>query len=169
MYDLSSTLLLQIIIPILIKMADVQIKKSLSLMYSITKGYVKSQEDAKLLVRQISGRESIYQVRSRHGVVGWMGITFLRYTHIFKTCVTNREISANRSRCLLYKVLQKTVWTVCLCMHALMWGYAWVCASWTKKDPISKSNSNNLPNRELSVLKEATFELGTHGASWRSL
>ncbi|XP_040595317.1 sodium/hydrogen exchanger 11 [Mesocricetus auratus] len=51
----------KIIIPILIKMADVQIKKSLSLMYSITKGYVKSQEDAKLLVRQISSRESIYQ------------------------------------------------------------------------------------------------------------
>ncbi|XP_060221076.1 sodium/hydrogen exchanger 11 [Meriones unguiculatus] len=51
----------KIIIPILINMADVQIKKSLSLMYSITKGYVKSQEDAKLLVRQISGRESIYQ------------------------------------------------------------------------------------------------------------
>ncbi|KAH0506663.1 Sodium/hydrogen exchanger 11 [Microtus ochrogaster] len=50
-----------IIIPILINIADVQIKKSLSLMYSITKGYVKSQEDAKLLVRQISGRESIYQ------------------------------------------------------------------------------------------------------------
>lgn len=51
----------KIIIPILINIADVQIKKSLSLMYSITKGYVKSQEDAKLLVRQISGRESIYQ------------------------------------------------------------------------------------------------------------
>ncbi|XP_032770551.1 sodium/hydrogen exchanger 11 [Rattus rattus] len=51
----------KIIIPVLINMADVQIKKSLSLMYSITKGYVKSQEDAKLLVRQISGRESIYQ------------------------------------------------------------------------------------------------------------
>ncbi|XP_031242832.1 sodium/hydrogen exchanger 11 isoform X1 [Mastomys coucha] len=51
----------KIIIPILINMADVQIKKSLSLMYSITKGYVKSQEDAKLLVRQISGRESIYR------------------------------------------------------------------------------------------------------------
>ncbi|XP_028615978.1 sodium/hydrogen exchanger 11 [Grammomys surdaster] len=51
----------KIIVPILINMADIQIKKSLSLMYSITKGYVKSQEDAKLLVRQISGRESIYR------------------------------------------------------------------------------------------------------------
>ncbi|XP_052056647.1 sodium/hydrogen exchanger 11 [Apodemus sylvaticus] len=51
----------KIIIPILINLADVQIKKSLSLMYSITKGYVKSQEDAKLLIRQISGRESIYR------------------------------------------------------------------------------------------------------------
>ncbi|EDL39317.1 mCG58192 [Mus musculus] len=55
----------KIIIPILINMADVQIKKSLSLMYSITKGYVKSQEDAKLLIRQISGRESIYRCKSR--------------------------------------------------------------------------------------------------------
>ncbi|XP_037067225.1 sodium/hydrogen exchanger 11 [Peromyscus leucopus] len=51
----------KVIIPILINMTDVQIKKSLSLMYSITKGYVKSQEDAKLLIRQISGRESVYQ------------------------------------------------------------------------------------------------------------
>ncbi|XP_062049826.1 sodium/hydrogen exchanger 11 [Lepus europaeus] len=51
----------KVIIPILIKIAEVQVKKRLSLMYNITKGYVKSQEDAKLLVRQISGRESIYQ------------------------------------------------------------------------------------------------------------
>ncbi|OBS76362.1 hypothetical protein A6R68_17185 [Neotoma lepida] len=51
----------KIIIPVLIKMADVQIKKSLSLMYSITKGYVKSQEDAKLLLRQISCREQVFQ------------------------------------------------------------------------------------------------------------
>nr|XP_004658939.1 sodium/hydrogen exchanger 11 [Jaculus jaculus] len=51
----------KIIIPILINIADVQVKKSLSLMYTITKGYVKSQEDAKLLIRQISSRDSIYQ------------------------------------------------------------------------------------------------------------
>ncbi|KAL4674724.1 hypothetical protein H8959_018658 [Pygathrix nigripes] len=53
--------LFQIIVPILISIADVQIKKRLSLMYSITKGYIKSQEDAKLLIKQISIHESIYQ------------------------------------------------------------------------------------------------------------
>ncbi|XP_008577483.1 PREDICTED: sodium/hydrogen exchanger 11 [Galeopterus variegatus] len=53
--------LFQIVIPVLINIVDGQIKKRLSLMYSITKGYVKSQEDAKLFVRQISGCESIYQ------------------------------------------------------------------------------------------------------------
>ncbi|XP_036128873.1 sodium/hydrogen exchanger 11 [Molossus molossus] len=53
--------LFKIVIPLLINVAEVQIKKRLSLMYSITKGYVKSQEDAKFLVKQISGRESIYQ------------------------------------------------------------------------------------------------------------
>lgn len=56
---------LQILIPPLIHIADVQIKRRLSLMYSITKGYVKSQEDAKFLIKQISGRESIYQVRDK--------------------------------------------------------------------------------------------------------
>ena len=39
-------------------------------MYSITKGYVKSQEDAKFLVKQISGRGSIYQVRDKHQSFG---------------------------------------------------------------------------------------------------
>ncbi|XP_045403297.1 sodium/hydrogen exchanger 11 [Lemur catta] len=53
--------MLKILIPILKDIADVQIKKRLSLMYSITKGYVKSQEDAKLLVKQISSCESMYQ------------------------------------------------------------------------------------------------------------
>nr|KAF6316601.1 putative solute carrier family 9 member C2 (putative) [Pipistrellus kuhlii] len=53
--------LIKILIPPLINITDVQIKKRLSLMYSITKGYVKSQEDAKFLIKQISGRESIYQ------------------------------------------------------------------------------------------------------------
>ncbi|XP_033055084.1 sodium/hydrogen exchanger 11 [Trachypithecus francoisi] len=53
--------LFKIIVPILISIADVQIKKRLSLMYSITKGYIKSQEDAKLLIKQISIHESIYQ------------------------------------------------------------------------------------------------------------
>uniref|UniRef100_A0A8C9P789 Solute carrier family 9 member C2 (putative) n=1 Tax=Spermophilus dauricus TaxID=99837 RepID=A0A8C9P789_SPEDA len=48
-------------IPMLINIADVQVKKHLSLMYNITKGYVKSQEDAKLLIKQISGRKSIYK------------------------------------------------------------------------------------------------------------
>uniref|UniRef100_G3SQ61 Solute carrier family 9 member C2 (putative) n=1 Tax=Loxodonta africana TaxID=9785 RepID=G3SQ61_LOXAF len=51
----------KVIIPILINIVDVLIKKRLSLMYSITKGYVKSQEDTKLLIKQISSRESIYQ------------------------------------------------------------------------------------------------------------
>ncbi|XP_053519683.1 sodium/hydrogen exchanger 11 [Artibeus jamaicensis] len=53
--------LIKTIIPLLIRVADVQIKKRLSLLYSITKGYVKSQEDAKFLIKQISGRGSIYQ------------------------------------------------------------------------------------------------------------
>ncbi|XP_045694708.1 sodium/hydrogen exchanger 11 [Phyllostomus hastatus] len=53
--------LIKTIIPLLINIANVQIKKRLSLMYSITKGYVKSQEDAKFLVKQISGQGSIYQ------------------------------------------------------------------------------------------------------------
>nr|BAB69762.1 hypothetical protein [Macaca fascicularis] len=53
--------LFKIIVPILVNIADVQIKKRLSLMYSITKGYIKSQEDAKLLIKQISVHESIYQ------------------------------------------------------------------------------------------------------------
>uniref|UniRef100_A0A2K5DV57 Solute carrier family 9 member C2 (putative) n=1 Tax=Aotus nancymaae TaxID=37293 RepID=A0A2K5DV57_AOTNA len=59
LYILESTL--KIIIPILLSIVDVQIEKRLSLKYSITKGYVKSQEDAKLLIKQISGRESIYK------------------------------------------------------------------------------------------------------------
>lgn len=49
---------------------DVQIKKRLSLMYSITKGYVKSQEDTKFLIKQISSRESINQVRDKHWSFG---------------------------------------------------------------------------------------------------
>ncbi|XP_059530212.1 sodium/hydrogen exchanger 11 [Myotis daubentonii] len=53
--------LIKLLIPTLINIVDVQIKRRLSLMYSITKGYVKSQEDAKFLIKQISSRESIYQ------------------------------------------------------------------------------------------------------------
>ncbi|XP_054549442.1 sodium/hydrogen exchanger 11 isoform X2 [Talpa occidentalis] len=53
--------LIKIMIPLLINIVDVQIKKRLSLMYSITKGYVKSQDDTKFLIKQISSRESIYQ------------------------------------------------------------------------------------------------------------
>ncbi|KAM4861360.1 sodium/hydrogen exchanger 11 isoform 1-T3 [Thomomys bottae] len=53
--------LFKMVVPFLINIAEVQVKRRLSLMYSITKGYVKSQEDAKLLVKHISGRESIYQ------------------------------------------------------------------------------------------------------------
>ncbi|XP_053065428.1 sodium/hydrogen exchanger 11 isoform X2 [Acinonyx jubatus] len=53
--------LIKIIIPLLVNIVDVQIKKRLHLMYSITKGYVKSQEDTKFLIKQISSRESIYQ------------------------------------------------------------------------------------------------------------
>ncbi|XP_032694692.1 sodium/hydrogen exchanger 11 isoform X2 [Lontra canadensis] len=51
----------KIIIPLLINIVDVQIKKRLRLMYGITKGYVKSQEDTKFLIKHISSRESIYQ------------------------------------------------------------------------------------------------------------
>ncbi|XP_058396033.1 sodium/hydrogen exchanger 11 [Diceros bicornis minor] len=53
--------LIKMIIPLLIHIVDVQIKKRLSLMYSITKGYAKSQEDTKFLIEQISSRESINQ------------------------------------------------------------------------------------------------------------
>uniref|UniRef100_A0A8C3X896 Solute carrier family 9 member C2 (putative) n=1 Tax=Catagonus wagneri TaxID=51154 RepID=A0A8C3X896_9CETA len=53
--------LIKIIIPLLINVVDGQIKKRMSLMYSITKGYVKSQEDTKFLIRQISSRESVNQ------------------------------------------------------------------------------------------------------------
>ncbi|XP_010633907.1 sodium/hydrogen exchanger 11 [Fukomys damarensis] len=53
--------LFKIIIPVLIHVIDVQIKKHRSLVYTIIKGYVKSQEDAKVLVKQISGHESVYQ------------------------------------------------------------------------------------------------------------
>uniref|UniRef100_A0A673U231 Solute carrier family 9 member C2 (putative) n=1 Tax=Suricata suricatta TaxID=37032 RepID=A0A673U231_SURSU len=53
--------LTKIIIPVLVNIVDVQIKKRLHLMYCITKGYAKSQEDTKLLIKQISGRESISQ------------------------------------------------------------------------------------------------------------
>ncbi|ELW49544.1 Sodium/hydrogen exchanger 11 [Tupaia chinensis] len=52
---------LKVIIPVLKNIADVQLQKHLSLMYCVTKGYVKSLEDAKLLIKQISGRESVYQ------------------------------------------------------------------------------------------------------------
>ncbi|KAG8515747.1 Sodium/hydrogen exchanger 11, partial [Galemys pyrenaicus] len=55
------TPLIKILIPLLINTVDVQIKKRLSLMYSITKGYIKSQDDTKFLIKQISSRESIYQ------------------------------------------------------------------------------------------------------------
>ncbi|XP_006157309.1 sodium/hydrogen exchanger 11 [Tupaia chinensis] len=53
--------ILKVIIPVLKNIADVQLQKHLSLMYCVTKGYVKSLEDAKLLIKQISGRESVYQ------------------------------------------------------------------------------------------------------------
>ncbi|XP_066219928.1 sodium/hydrogen exchanger 11 [Saccopteryx leptura] len=53
--------LIKVIIPLLVIVVDVQLKKRGSLMYTITKGYVKSQEDTKLLIKQISSRESVYQ------------------------------------------------------------------------------------------------------------
>uniref|UniRef100_A0AAA9TVX6 Cation/H+ exchanger domain-containing protein n=1 Tax=Bos taurus TaxID=9913 RepID=A0AAA9TVX6_BOVIN len=62
--------LLKIIIPLLINIVDVQIKKRLSLTYSITKGYVKSLEDTKFLIRQISSRKSIDQVRDKYWSFG---------------------------------------------------------------------------------------------------
>lgn len=39
-------------------------------MYSITRGYVKSQEDTKFVIQQISDRESVYQVRGGHWSFG---------------------------------------------------------------------------------------------------
>ncbi|KAM8812087.1 sodium/hydrogen exchanger 11 [Rhynchonycteris naso] len=53
--------LIKVIIPLLVNIVDVQLKKQGSLMYSITKGYVKSQENTKLSIKQISSRESVYQ------------------------------------------------------------------------------------------------------------
>ncbi|XP_006892745.1 PREDICTED: sodium/hydrogen exchanger 11 [Elephantulus edwardii] len=53
--------IIKVVIPFLLNIVDVLIKKRLSLMYTITKGYVISQEDTKLLIKQISSRESIYQ------------------------------------------------------------------------------------------------------------
>ncbi|KAM6217269.1 sodium/hydrogen exchanger 11-like [Rhynchocyon petersi] len=53
--------IIKVVIPVLLNIVDVLIKKRLSLMYTITKGYVKSQEDTKHLIKQISNRESIYQ------------------------------------------------------------------------------------------------------------
>ncbi|KAI4563469.1 hypothetical protein MJT46_019825, partial [Ovis ammon polii x Ovis aries] len=61
--------LLKIIIPLLINIVDVQIKKRLSLTYSITKGYIKSLEDTKFLIRQISSRKSIDQHEGRDVVI----------------------------------------------------------------------------------------------------
>uniref|UniRef100_A0A6I8PEI7 Solute carrier family 9 member C2 (putative) n=1 Tax=Ornithorhynchus anatinus TaxID=9258 RepID=A0A6I8PEI7_ORNAN len=40
---------------------EAQIKKRLSLMYSLTKGYIRSQEDIKRLIRQIAGQEPVSQ------------------------------------------------------------------------------------------------------------
>ncbi|XP_068921536.1 sodium/hydrogen exchanger 11 [Petaurus breviceps papuanus] len=51
----------KMILPTLISIIEEQIKKRLSLMYCITKGYIQSQEDTKLLIKQISTRESIFQ------------------------------------------------------------------------------------------------------------
>uniref|UniRef100_A0A4X2K5U2 Uncharacterized protein n=1 Tax=Vombatus ursinus TaxID=29139 RepID=A0A4X2K5U2_VOMUR len=53
----------KMLLPTLINVTEEQIKKRLSLMYCITKGYIQSQEDTKLLIKQISTRESIFQVR----------------------------------------------------------------------------------------------------------
>ncbi|XP_027724430.1 sodium/hydrogen exchanger 11 [Vombatus ursinus] len=51
----------KMLLPTLINVTEEQIKKRLSLMYCITKGYIQSQEDTKLLIKQISTRESIFQ------------------------------------------------------------------------------------------------------------
>ncbi|XP_060053871.1 sodium/hydrogen exchanger 11 isoform X2 [Erinaceus europaeus] len=53
--------LIKIAIPLMKSTVEVQIKKRLSLMYSITKGYVKSQDDAKIVIKQISSVESVNQ------------------------------------------------------------------------------------------------------------
>ncbi|XP_072504697.1 sodium/hydrogen exchanger 11 isoform X2 [Notamacropus eugenii] len=51
----------KMLLPTLISVTDEQIKKRFSLMYCITKGYIQSQEDTKLLIKQISTRETIFQ------------------------------------------------------------------------------------------------------------
>ncbi|XP_036611398.1 sodium/hydrogen exchanger 11 [Trichosurus vulpecula] len=51
----------KMLLPTLINVTEEQIKKRLSLMYCITKGYLQSQEDTKLLIKQISTRETIFQ------------------------------------------------------------------------------------------------------------
>ncbi|XP_058516666.1 sodium/hydrogen exchanger 11 isoform X2 [Ochotona princeps] len=51
----------KILIPVLRKVVEVMVKKRLCMMFHITKGYIKSQEDTKLLLRQISACDSVYQ------------------------------------------------------------------------------------------------------------
>uniref|UniRef100_A0A6I8PGK4 Solute carrier family 9 member C2 (putative) n=1 Tax=Ornithorhynchus anatinus TaxID=9258 RepID=A0A6I8PGK4_ORNAN len=51
----------KMILPTLIELIEAQIKKRLSLMYSLTKGYIRSQEDIKRLIRQIAGQEPVSQ------------------------------------------------------------------------------------------------------------
>uniref|UniRef100_A0A5F8GBZ9 Solute carrier family 9 member C2 (putative) n=1 Tax=Monodelphis domestica TaxID=13616 RepID=A0A5F8GBZ9_MONDO len=51
----------KMVLPTLINIIEEIIKKRLSLMYSITKGYIQSLEDTKFLIKQISSRESIFQ------------------------------------------------------------------------------------------------------------
>ncbi|XP_074078142.1 sodium/hydrogen exchanger 11 isoform X2 [Macrotis lagotis] len=51
----------KMLLPTLVNVTEEHIKKRLSLMYCITKGYIQGQEDTKLLIKQISTRESIFQ------------------------------------------------------------------------------------------------------------
>ncbi|XP_055963375.1 sodium/hydrogen exchanger 11 [Sorex fumeus] len=51
--------LIKILIPVLLGVMDELIKKRLSLMYSITKGYVKAQDDTQFLIKRIFSQESV--------------------------------------------------------------------------------------------------------------
>ncbi|XP_049633562.1 LOW QUALITY PROTEIN: sodium/hydrogen exchanger 11 [Suncus etruscus] len=53
--------LIKILIPVLITMVDELIRKRGSLLYSITKGYIKAQDDTKYFIKYIFSQESVNQ------------------------------------------------------------------------------------------------------------
>lgn len=63
--------LCQILIPVLITMVDELIRKRGSLLYSITKGYIKAQDDTKYFIKYIFSQESVNQVRRQLWAFAW--------------------------------------------------------------------------------------------------